>query len=247
MVRTRVVWRWYSLIEPDIRQATILKRIVREQVRADLVAGRLARRSGRRDRRRVCPTSSCSPRCSRRATRRSSSRYLRTLGGAASRSNPHDSAARVDPAAAISESNGSGGGLFGKLLRRKDQDVDVDSRGCDPEPASPKRFEPSSTVPPNERTETVEVLAAAAAHTASSRQTWPPSCARRTPLSQAGRACRTDVTPGSAWASPFEWRRSTPGEAGRAASFPLVTNVPLAVLAEDSGTPGRRAERDARS
>jgi hypothetical protein len=213
-------------IEPDVRQATIIKRIVREQVRAELILvdsrdAALAAIAARIPDV-ILLTALLSPRDEEELVS-----YLRTLAGAhhvQTHTIPQLASSAVD---VDSTTSGSGGGLFGKLLRKKEPELKP-FQGCDPSLFAEeiRTFIDRSA---ERKNETVEVLQQRVAHLefqarpAVENDSVPP----------AGEpAGQTDT--GSAWSSPFEWRRSTPGKADTSQrSSPLVTNVPLAVVAED--------------
>ena len=116
-------------VEPDHRQASILKRIVREQVRADLVlvdsrdaavAALTARIPDV-----ILLTALLSPRDEEELVA-----YLRTLAGA-QHIQTHTIPQLASTAADMEQK--SGGGLFGKLLGKKEAAPKVSMGGCDPD------------------------------------------------------------------------------------------------------------------
>ena len=178
----------------------------------------------------------------------------------------------------------SGGGLFGKLLGKKEAAPKPSMGGCDPDLFADeiRTFIEAATA---RKSEIVDALQQRVAHLefqsqpapsrattspaspshASSSQT--PSRRRRRPFTtpdpvvpasqpaaaSADAVAEEQPSSGSAWASPFEWRPAS-AQAGNAACragcpSPLITNVPLAVLAEDQEEQGRlaEAERQARA
>ena len=116
-------------VEPDHRQASILKRIIRDQVRADLVlvdsrdAAVAALKARIPDV--ILLTALLSPRDEEELVT-----YLRTLAGA-QHIQTH-TIPQLAPTAADMEQKG-GGGLFGKLLGKKDPVPRVLMGGCDPD------------------------------------------------------------------------------------------------------------------
>jgi hypothetical protein len=136
-----------------------------------------------------------------------------------------------------------GGGLFGKLRRKKNADA---IPGCDPaafadevgtfiaraaEMKAHAAFAPPPVIEPRRRDEArTQAEPGAAPHGSAPAQEEPV------------------VDAGSAWASPFEWRRPDPAAQKKkdaAPRTPLVTNAPLAVVAEEEEA--RRAEADRRA
>ena len=116
-------------VEPDHRQASILKRIIRDQVRADLVlvdsrdaavAALTARIPDV-----ILLTALLSPRDEEELVT-----YLRTLAGA-QHIQTHTIPQLASTAADMEQK--SGGGLFGKLLGKKDAGPRVMMGGCDPD------------------------------------------------------------------------------------------------------------------
>ncbi len=146
-------------VEPDHRQASILKRIVREQVRADLVvvdsrdAAVAALNARVPDV--ILLTALLSPRDEEELVA-----YLRTLSGA-QHIQTH-TIPQMESTAADMEPK-SGGGLFGKLLGKKEAAPRPSMGGCDPDlfAAEIRTFVETAT---ERKSENVEALHQKVAH-----------------------------------------------------------------------------------
>ncbi len=232
-------------IEPDLRQAAILKRIVREKVRAQLVlvdsrdAAISAIDAQIPDV--ILVTALLSPRDEEELVA-----HLKMLEGA-----EHLQTHTIPQLASAHSAadNQAGGGLFGKFRRKKESDP---IPGCDPDlfadeistfldRASQLKAEALATL--HHRVAELEAQRPVKAP-ADSPDAPPPS----DPISATA---STAPAGASSWASPFEWRRESPAPAARekkaeeppkVVTRPLVANVPLAVLADEEQ---QRAEVEA--
>jgi hypothetical protein len=242
-------------VEPDHRQATILKRIIRDQVRADLVlvdsrdaavAALTARIPDV-----ILLTALLSPRDEEELVA-----YLRTLAGA-QHIQTHTIPQLASTAADLEQKGG--GGLFGKLLGKKEPAPRVTMGGCDPDLFADeiRTFIEAAS---ERKSESVEALHQRVAHLEFQAQPSQPSrsFSDLDPVVRVSEAApRPDPVAeepagsgsGSAWESPFEWRPSTAlANAAAASATPsLVTNVPLAVLAEDQEEQDRLAQEAQRA
>src|SRR5262245_11641559 len=131
------------------------------------------------------------------------------------------------------------GGLLGMFRRKKAEPEPI--AGCDPtmfaeeirtflqRAAEVKAF---PIARPVERSSEPQE-----ASTSSRARSWALKDEEDTPTSTPEAGEPGEVDTGSAWASPFEWRRSEPGAKEASAPTPekpsLVSNVPLAVFAEE--------------
>ena len=255
-------------VEPDHRQASILKRIIRDQVRADLVlvdsrdaavAALTARIPDV-----ILLTALLSPRDEEELVS-----YLRTLAGA-QHIQTHTIPQLASTAADMEQKGG--GGLFGKLLGKKDSGPKATMGGCDPDLFADeiRTFIETAT---ERKSESVEALQQRVAHLefqsqpARSFSDQPTRSFSDQPtrsfsdpdpvvrVSEAAPRSEPEPVPdepavsggGSAWESPFEWRPSTvlANAAAASATPSLVTNVPLAVLAEDQEEQDRHGAKRA--
>jgi len=230
-------------IEPDIRQATILKRIVREQVRADLVLvdsrdAALAALTARIPDV-ILLTALLSPRDEEELLT-----YLRTLAGV-QHVQTHTIPQLASTAADL-ESRAGGGGLFGKLLRKKEPDQKP-IPGCDPDLFADqiRTFIERAT---ERKSEAVDALQQRAAHLEFQVRPSPQAVDAAADAVASFSEPTAEPAPagGSAWASPFEWRpASRTNVAPASPSSTLITSVPLAVVAEDQEEQARRADAEA--
>jgi len=225
-------------LEPDLRQASVLKRVIRDRVHAELMVvdsrdAAIAATSTRIPDV-ILLTALLSPRDEAELIA-----HLRGLSGA-----EHVQTHTIPQLASSTHDSDGGqeqGGLFGKLRRKKSADQAFP--GCDPTAFADE----------------VGTFIARAAEMKAQAALMPPP-----PIIQpigdrraqehhatAGQGAETaseepaDVE--SAWSSPFEWRRPDPaaqknGQKKEAAPprRPLVKNAPLAVIAEEEEA--RRAE-----
>ena len=228
-------------IEPDHRQATILRRIVREHVRADLVLvdSRDAAVSAISTRIPdvILVTALLSPRDEEELVG-----FLRGLDGA-----EHLQTYTI-PQLASSDADSeqkNGGGLFGKFRKKRDADVGVG--GCDPDHFAEeiKTFLDRATERKSEWAASAQQRKARAEF--KSRTEAPGAPAKGAAAASGAAHASTEAgqpAPDSAWSSPFEWRpaserASTPQPKSPPPS--MVTNVPLAVVAEDQEAEAARA------
>jgi hypothetical protein len=215
-------------IEPDPRQAAILKRIVRERVHADfvLVDSRESAVSAMATRIPdvILVTALLSPRDEDELVK-----HLRGLG-AAEHLQTYTIPQLASTAADVEQKNG--GGLFGKLLKKKD--VDQTIAGCDPdhfaqeiltflERASEHKSEWAASAQSRAAQQEFKARTESPAASVAQAGASQPAAAEETPAEGAD----------SAWSSPFEWR---PASERPAPSSSMVTNVPLAVVAENQET-----------
>ena len=234
-------------IEPDLRQASILKRIVREKVRAQLVlvesrdAAISAIDAQIPDV--ILVTALLSPRDEEELVA-----HLKTLEGA-----EHLQTHTIPQLASVrAEADSPGGGLFGKFRRKKESEP---IPGCDPDMFG----EEISTFLDRASQLKAEALAALHHRVAELEAERPAVRApRQAPQDPApgepvasGPATAPSTPAPSSWASPFEWRRESPAPAARdkkaegpapVVTRPLVAHVPLAVIADEEQ---RRAEEEA--
>ena len=253
-------------VEPDIRQATTLKRIVREHVRADLVIadsrdGAIAA-LGARIPDVVLITALLSPRDEEELIA-----YLRTLPGA------HHIQTHTIPQLASSPEDldqKGGKGLFGKLRRKKESEQ-LPMGGCDPELFADeiKTFIERAT----ERNHRRSTTCSSASLTSSSRRRGSQPSPRHRRRRHRGNGTRSpahrveqsrrlrdhrkrrpsrEAVPAgpSSWDDPFAWRpASVRTDASPSASASphggsgLITNVPIAVQAEDQEVTGEATQR----
>jgi CheY-like chemotaxis protein len=233
-------------LEPDVRQASILKRILRDRVHADLIvvdsrdAAVAAVNAHVPDV--ILLTALLSPRDEAEIIE-----HLRTIDGA-----EHVQTHTIPQLASSSEDGDSPapqGGLLGKLRRKK---VAEPIPGCDPYAFAE---EVGTFIA---RAAEMKVITAAAPSAPSGRSAKRAAKEAK----RAGAAAATSAEPAeessteenseSAWSSPFEWRRSD-SSGGRsekratppATREPLVTSAPLAVVAEEEEQ--RRAQENARA
>jgi hypothetical protein len=210
-------------LEPDLRQAAIIKRVIQQRVRADLVlvesrdAAIAALGSAVPDV--VLLTALLSPRDEEELIT-----HLRSLDGA-DHLQTHTIPQLASTAGDV-EAKGEGQGLLKRF--RKKKEVAQQIPGCDPEmfAAEVRAF--------LERAAELKRDSAATAATAPA----PAVMAARShePAAEIAPA----IDPSSAWSSPFEWRRAEPPrppadeerEAPRKHE-PLVATQPLAVIAEE--------------
>jgi hypothetical protein len=236
-------------IEPDHRQASILKRVVREKIRAQLVlvdtrdAAISAIDAQIPDV--ILVTALLSPRDEEELVA-----HLRGLAGAEHLQTHTIPQLASEPL----DSDGGGGGLFGKFRRKKDSDP---IPGCDPDLFAEEIrtfLERASQL----KAETLVALHSRVAELESQRAAAPDvrtaSRVAHGAQDSAAQAADSDPVPASSWSSPFEWRRTEPAVASNAQSAPhapapqpvvarpLVENVPLAVIAEEEL---QRAEQEA--
>ncbi len=239
-------------IEPDLRQAAILKRIVKEKVRAQLVlvdtrdAAISAIDAQIPDV--ILVTALLSPRDEEELVA-----HLKTLAGAEhlqTHTIPQLASGRL-------AADDEGGGLFGKFRRKKES---APMPGCDPnlfadeigtflDRASQLKAESLAAL--HHR---VAELESRRAQAPQAQSPAAPPAAEPAPPDTAAAAGTSPAaaSPSSSWASPFEWRRESappaakekkkPAEPARPPAKPLVANVPLAVIADEEQ---RRAEEDA--
>ena len=231
-------------LEPDVRQASILKRMIRDRVHAELIV--VDSRDGAISAVNaqvpdvILLTALLSPRDEAEIIA-----HLRTVEGA-----EHVQTHTIPQLASSSEDGDAPaghGGLLGKLRRRK---VAETIPGCDPSAfadevsvfitrAAEMKVITSSPSAPSGR---AAKKAAAGAKQATAGQTASGAPDSEEPA--------PEVNAESAWSSPFEWRRDSPGQrSGKKAAppkrEPLVTAAPLAVVAEEEEQ--RRAEEQARA
>jgi hypothetical protein len=228
-------------IEPDLRQAAILKRIVREKVRAQLVlvdsrdAAISAIDAQIPDV--ILVTALLSPRDEEELVS-----HLKTLSGA-----EHLQTHTIPQLASShqeTEAEGSGG-LFGKFRRKKESER---IPGCDPQLFADEIstfLDRASQL----KAETLVALHSRVAELESQRPHAPDASTTASPRApDTGGTASADASsgaPSSSWSSPFEWRREEPAAAGHApaaAAKPLVAHVPLAVVADEEQ---QRAEQEA--
>jgi CheY-like chemotaxis protein len=232
-------------LEPDHRQASVLKRVIRDRVHAELMVvdsrdAAIAATSSRIPDV-ILLTALLSPRDEQELIA-----HLRDLSGA-----EHVQTHTI-PQLASSSHDGDGGqeggGLFGKLRRKKSADA---IPGCDPtafadevstfiaRAAEMKAHAALAPPPVIERSRRDD----AAPHEPVARDTHSAAHAADATAEEPA------VDSGSSWASPFEWRRSDPAGQKKketAPRKPLVTNAPLAVVAEEEETRRLEEERRAR-
>jgi colicin import membrane protein len=249
-------------IEPDHRQATTLKRVVREIVRAELVlvdsrdAAIAAINAQMPDV--ILVTALLSPRDEEELIA-----HLRAVDGA-----EHLQTHTIPQLAGSkgeTETKSGGGGLLGKFRKKKEPEPNI---GCDPELFAEeiRTFLARAT---QMKTEAVTALQNRVAQLEAqvdgpAGTSHPPRRSRvivDEPRVHAAPAEQTASGEGSAWDSPFEWRRSepppglarsdaAPDEQNTAAPQPpapqpLITNVPLAVLAAEEETRANEEQREA--
>jgi CheY-like chemotaxis protein len=236
-------------LEPDVRQASILKRILRDRVHADLIvvdsrdAAVAAVNAHVPDV--ILLTALLSPRDEAEIIA-----HLRTIDGA-----EHVQTHTIPQLASSSDDGDSPapqGGLLGKLRRKK---VAEPIPGCDPYAFAE---EVSTFIA---RAAEMKVITAAAPSAPSGRSARraakeakkaAASGAAGAGTAEAAEETTTAENSESAWSSPFEWRRSdSSGGRGEKRTTPppvrepLVTSAPLAVVAEEEEQ--RRAQENARA
>ena len=229
-------------LEPDHRQASVLKRVIRDRVHAELMVvdsrdAAIAATSARVPDV-ILLTALLSPRDEQELIA-----HLRGLAGA-----EHVQTHTIPQLASSAQDSDAGqetGGLFGKLRRKKATET---IPGCDPAAfadevgtfiARAQEMKAHAALAPPPLIEQ-PVRDGATAHHGRADGTHHPHAAdpeREEPA----------IDGGSAWASPFEWRRPDPAAQKKepAPRTPLVTNAPLAVVAEEEET--RRAEAERRA
>ena len=152
----------------------------------------------------------------------------------------------------------SGGGLFGKLLGKKEPAPKISMGGCDPDLFADeiRTFIETAT---ERKSESVDLLQQRVAHlefqaqplnqsqpssfSSASRSFLDPDpvVSASQPSAGADAAAEEQSAGGSSWESPFEWRPAAQSGGRGSATSPLVTNVPLAVVAEDQEEQDRLA------
>jgi hypothetical protein len=219
-------------IEPDTRQAGILKQVIRDQVRADLVlvesrdAAVSAIAAQIPDV--ILVTALLSPRDEEELVN-----YLRTLDGAG-----HLQTYTIPQLAAPAPETDHKTGFFGKFKRRKE--VEQPIHGCDPalfaeqlrnflDRAAERKSEPATSSRPRTLRRDVDMRPEAAAETASA----------------AGSDDHGSVASESAWASPFEWRRNAPAQTEAVASRQPSVVSPQSPVASPASTPVDPSIREA--
>jgi hypothetical protein len=240
-------------IEPDHRQATTLKRVIREIVKADLVlvesrdAAISAIDAQIPDV--IIVTALLSPRDEEELVT-----HLRALEGAEhlqTHTIPQLAGTRIDG------DPRSGGGLLGKFRKKKDSEP---MAGCDPELFAEeirtflaRAAQMKAEAVSNLRNRVAQLEAQVDTpelHSKSQRgSTRHVQGAAEASPGDAGAA-----GDGSAWDSPFEWRRSEPppglarsehdAEGSPPERQPLITNVPLAVLAAEEESRAAQEQRE---
>jgi hypothetical protein len=240
-------------IESDHRQATILKRIVREMVKADLVlvdsrdAAIAAIDSRIPDV--ILVTALLSPRDEEELMT-----HLRALEGAEhlqTHTIPQLAGSRIEP-----DSGSGGGGLLGKF--RKKKEVEPVS-GCDPELFAEeiRSFIARAAQMKNEAVASLRNRVAqleAQADEPFAGRSWSARGGKSeaaTPAAETPDAARAE----SSWSSPFEWRRSEapsiltrseePATPVTPSPSPLITSVPLAVQAAEEENRAAEEQRQA--
>lgn len=227
-------------IEPDLRQAAIIKRVIREKVHADLVlvdsrdGAMAALAAGVPDV--VLLTSLLSPRDEEELIR-----YLRSLDGAEHLQTHTIPQLASRGAGAEPHGEAPSTGLLRRFRRKKEAEQ---IHGCDPElfAAEVRAF--------------LERAAELKSESAGAPAGAPGVTPVRAMVELAAEAATPALDPSSAWSSPFEWRRSEPThgtenpdlETPRPKREPLVTTLPLAVIAEEeerrhAGAQAAEAER----
>jgi hypothetical protein len=240
-------------IEPDHRQATTLKRVIREIVKAELVlvesrdAAISAIDAQIPDV--ILVTALLSPRDEEELVT-----HLRALEGAEhlqTHTIPQLAGTRVDG------DPKSGGGLLGKFRKKKDSEP---MAGCDPELFA-EEIRTFLARAAQMKTEAVSNLRSRVAQLEAQVET--PELQSRSQRGSARHQTAGDAAPGdaaaagdgSAWDSPFEWRRSEPppglaraeehrGEELPPERQPLITKVPLAVLAAEEESRAAEEQRE---
>lgn len=238
-------------IEPDHRQAAILKRVIRESVKADLVlvdsrdAAITAIDAQIPDV--ILVTALLSPRDEEELVT-----HLRALEGAEhlqTHTIPQLAGSRADD-----DGRSGQGGLLGKFRKKSVEPM----AGCDPEMFAEeiRTFIARATQMKQEAVASLRNRVAQLEAQVDTPQGYGDSARGGiNPSEFADASAQQQATnESSAWDSPFEWRRSEPPPAlartnqtapPREPPQPpsLITNVPLAVLAAEEETEQREAER----
>ena len=231
-------------LEPDLRQAAVLKRVLRDRVHAEVmvVDSRDAAIGATSSRIPdvILLTALLSPRDEQELIT-----HLRGLSGA-----EHVQTHTIPQLASSSHDSDGGqesGGLFGKLRRKKSADP---IPGCDP----------------NAFADEVGTFILRAAELRERAALTPPPVIDTPKRVEAGEygheTATTDATDASgeepvadvesAWSSPFEWRRPDPtaqknSKKKEAPRKPLVRNAPLAVVAEEEEARREKEETERRA
>jgi len=225
-------------IEPDHRQATTLKRVVRESVKADLVlvesrdAAITALDAQIPDV--ILVTALLSPRDEEELVT-----HLRALEGAEHLQTytiPQLAGSRVED-----DSRSTQGGLLGKFRRKKEAEP---MSGCDPDLFAEeiRTFIARAAQMKQEAVSSLRNRVAQLEAQADTPAAYARASRGKINRNEFAESPAAAAASDSAWDSPFEWRRSEPPPAlarneepqappPTPQPQPLITNVPLAVLA----------------
>ena len=226
-------------IEPDSRQASILKRVIREGVHAELVVvdsrdaavAAIAARVPDV----ILMTALLSPRDGDELIA-----HLRTLTGAdhvQTHTIPQLASSSSEP-----ETQSGSGGLLGKFRKKK---ASAPIPGCDPTSFANEVTTFIARAEEMKARAPLSISGPSAPPRARVSESARSEFARDPQAAPAGDLPEETDAAASAWASPFEWRRAdAPAERAPAervearatepsAKLPLVTSAPLAVVAEE--------------